>query len=158
MKFIVKVDGQAYDVLIDNIIERPIKTIVNGEVFEVWPESHQPSTSLATVSISHKEINQVRGIDSLQQSAPPTEPTSLSISETAPNNLLQIVRAPIPGVITAILVQPGSDITMGQELCKLEAMKMNNSIRASRAGRISAIHVSVDQNVKHNDVLMEFAR
>jgi propionyl-CoA carboxylase alpha chain len=59
-------------------------------------------------------------------------------------------------VITAILVQAGSEVVVGQELCKLEAMKMNNSIRASRSGKVGSVMVSIGQHVKHNDVLIEF--
>jgi biotin carboxyl carrier protein len=70
---------------------------------------------------------------------------------------MKTVKAPIPGVITAILVQSGTEVSVGQELCKLEAMKMNNSIRSSRAGKIATIHVSIGQHVKHNDALIEFA-
>ena len=60
-------------------------------------------------------------------------------------------------MITAVLVHPGDEVAIGQELCKLEAMKMNNSIRSNRAGKIEAINISVGQQVKHNDSLMEFA-
>jgi biotin carboxyl carrier protein len=70
---------------------------------------------------------------------------------------VNIVRAPIPGLITALLVQPGYEVSAGQELCKLEAMKMNNSIRSTRTGKIAKIYVSVGQQVQHNEVLMEYA-
>jgi biotin carboxyl carrier protein len=67
------------------------------------------------------------------------------------------VRAPIPGVIVSIGVQPGDEVTAGQELCVLEAMKMNNAIRASRAGQVATVYVSVGQHVKHHEVLIEYA-
>jgi biotin carboxyl carrier protein len=67
------------------------------------------------------------------------------------------VRAPIPCVITAVDVHAGSEVSAGQQLCVLEAMKMNNSIRASRAGRISVVDINIGQHIKHPDVLIEFA-
>jgi biotin carboxyl carrier protein len=68
-----------------------------------------------------------------------------------------VVRAPIPGVIVALSVQPGVAVTFGQELCVLEAMKMENMIRAPRAGTIAAVRVTVGQHVKRQDVLVEYA-
>ncbi len=67
------------------------------------------------------------------------------------------VRAPIPGVILTVAVQPGASVTPGQELCVLEAMKMRNPICAGRAGIIQTVHVTAGKHVQHREVLMEFA-
>jgi biotin carboxyl carrier protein len=48
-------------------------------------------------------------------------------------------------------------VQIGDELCALEAMKMRNAIRATRAGRIATVHVAVGQHVKHQELLVEFA-
>jgi pyruvate carboxylase len=69
----------------------------------------------------------------------------------------RLVKAPIPGVITAIQVQPGQAVQVGDILCSLEAMKMVNSIRAARSGTIGAIHVSLGQHVRHQELLLEYA-
>jgi biotin carboxyl carrier protein len=66
------------------------------------------------------------------------------------------ILAPLPGVIIAISVKPGDVVEHGQELCVIEAMKMKNVIRAARAGTIGAVHVTLNQHVKHHDVLLEF--
>lgn len=71
--------------------------------------------------------------------------------------LAKTVLAPLPGVIVAIHVKPGTEVAHGQELCIIEAMKMKNVIRATRSGTIAAINVTLNQHVKHHDVLMEFA-
>jgi biotin carboxyl carrier protein len=65
------------------------------------------------------------------------------------------VLAPIPGVIDSIAVQPGDGVVRGQELLVLEAMKMKNVIRATRAGTVAAVHVTARQHVKHGDPLVE---
>jgi glutaconyl-CoA/methylmalonyl-CoA decarboxylase subunit gamma len=54
-------------------------------------------------------------------------------------------------------VSPGDEVEVGGELCILEAMKMKNAIRATRAGQIAAVHVSTGQHVKHNDPLVEYS-
>ena len=59
-------------------------------------------------------------------------------------------------MIVAVSVKPGDTVEHGQELCTIEAMKMKNVIRASRAGTIAAVHVTLNQHVKHHDVLLEF--
>jgi biotin carboxyl carrier protein len=71
-------------------------------------------------------------------------------------NGARVVPAPIPGVIISVAVQPGTQVSTGQELCVLEAMKMKSAIRAARAGRIGAVHVSAGQHVTHRQPLMEY--
>lgn len=65
------------------------------------------------------------------------------------------VKAPIPGLITRVLVQPGAAVTAGQPLVILEAMKMENEIRAPFDGVISSVAVAGGQTVVRNQVLAE---
>jgi glutaconyl-CoA/methylmalonyl-CoA decarboxylase subunit gamma len=158
VKLKVKVDDRYYDVEIDDLKSRPILVSVDGEAFEVWPEA---KTAYSTIQIqrSIKEKEEKPSLPSLSpdQKIKILDEESRSDSTSPEPINLKAVRAPIPGVITAITVQPGSEVSVGQELCKLEAMKMNNSIRASKAGRIASVHISIGQTVKHNELLMEYA-
>jgi len=45
-------------------------------------------------------------------------------------------------------------VTVGQELCVLEAMKMNNPIRSTANGTVTAIHISVGQQIQHGAPLL----
>lgn len=65
------------------------------------------------------------------------------------------VKAPIPGQISQLLVEVGSDVVVGQPLLILEAMKMENEIRAPRAGTIERINIQPGQVVSLNQVLVE---
>lgn len=65
------------------------------------------------------------------------------------------VKAPIPGLITRILVQPGAAVEAGQALLILEAMKMENEIRAPFDGVVSSISVTGGQSVVRNQLLAE---
>ncbi len=65
------------------------------------------------------------------------------------------VKAPIPGLISRVLVEPGATVSAGQPLVVLEAMKMENEIRAPFDGVVSALSVSVGQTVLGNQVLAE---
>jgi biotin carboxyl carrier protein len=139
MKIQVRVADQVFAVEVDNVHTRPIIATIAGEQFEVWPEDDPPAAAPAAARvISHN-------------GRPPAAPAA----SAAPS--LRPVRAPLPGVVIAIAVQPGTTVTAGQELCVLEAMKMENAIRAARAGQIAAVHITLGQHVQHNDVLIEYA-
>lgn len=58
------------------------------------------------------------------------------------------VRAVMPGRVVKILVSKGQEIEVNQPLLVLEAMKMENEIKASRAGKISEIHVTEGASVE----------
>ncbi|HEX9045197.1 MAG TPA: biotin/lipoyl-containing protein [Candidatus Limnocylindrales bacterium] len=64
------------------------------------------------------------------------------------------VRAIIPGRIVAVSVAPGDEVTAGQQLLVLEAMKMQNELRAPRDGTVETIAVAVGATVEVGDVLM----
>jgi biotin carboxyl carrier protein len=65
------------------------------------------------------------------------------------------VKAPIPGTIVRVLVRSGQPVETGQPLLVLEAMKMENQIRAPRAGIVGQLHVAAGQSVTLNSVLVE---
>lgn len=65
------------------------------------------------------------------------------------------VKAPIPGLITRILVEPGAAVTSGQALVILEAMKMENEIRAPFDGVVKSVSVAHGETVVRNQVLIE---
>jgi biotin carboxyl carrier protein len=162
MRLKVKVNNRIFNVFIDNVHERPIRVDIDGQIFEVWPETNAaiPFTQHKVSPKDDIEVFKTENpakFDDKLNTSPPLEVNSLSARDLAPGQKMLSVRAPIPGVITAITTQVGSEVSVGQELCKLEAMKMNNSIRANHNGIISAIHVAIGQYVKHNDILMEFA-
>ena len=64
------------------------------------------------------------------------------------------VRAPIPGLVVQVLVQDGDEIIEDQPLMILEAMKMENEIRAMRSGIVRKVEVSAGQSVEQDAVLM----
>ena len=67
------------------------------------------------------------------------------------------VAAPIPGLIAKVHVHVGAAIELGQPVVVLEAMKMENEIRATRSGSVVALHVRPGQTVGMGDLLVEIA-
>jgi len=65
------------------------------------------------------------------------------------------VAAPLPGVIKSIAVRPGQQVAANDELLVIEAMKMDNVIRASRVGTIGTIYVAEGRQVAYGEPLLE---
>ena len=65
------------------------------------------------------------------------------------------VKAPIPGQITQVLVQLDEQVASGQPLMILEAMKMENEIRAPRSGRVKLMNVEPGRRVALSELLAE---
>ena len=66
------------------------------------------------------------------------------------------VRAPMPGMILDILVKEGQLVSIGEKLFILEAMKMENVIKSTRAGTVETIHIQKGMNVEKNQVIIQF--
>jgi len=66
------------------------------------------------------------------------------------------VKAPMPGLIRNILVQPGDTVSKGQGLLVLEAMKMENILKSPADGVVKSIKIEMGQAVEKNQVLIFF--
>jgi Biotin-requiring enzyme len=64
------------------------------------------------------------------------------------------VRAIIPGRIAAVAVVPGDVVVSGARLLSVEAMKMENEVRAPRAGTVTRVAVAAGETVELGDVLV----
>lgn len=66
------------------------------------------------------------------------------------------LRAPMLGLVTQVLVNPGDRVVSGQGLVVLEAMKMENELRSPIEGRIKQVYVQEGESVTVNAILVEF--
>ena len=64
------------------------------------------------------------------------------------------IQAPMPGSIFKILAQVGDEVVEGQEVIVLEAMKMENPIITTEAGKVAELKVSEGDKVATKQVLM----
>lgn len=69
----------------------------------------------------------------------------------------EVVMAPIAGKVVKILVSLGDEVAAGQPVAVLEAMKMENEIKAEHGGKTHAIHVTPGQSVETNDKIVTLA-
>ncbi len=72
-------------------------------------------------------------------------------------HVTQVVRAQIPGRVVRVWVATGDQVEQGQRLLAVEAMKMENEVRAPRAGAVEAIEVSAGQTVELGAELVRIA-
>ena len=137
MKVNLSIEGKQYQVTLKDLTTRPIIAEVDGQTYEVWPEEEQASIPAATSSTPTPVV---------AATAAPVPAAAGSLTLTAP----------LPGVIISVEVREGQSVTNGQELYVLEAMKMKNSIKANRNGKIASIHVNPGDLVKHNQPILTF--
>jgi propionyl-CoA carboxylase alpha chain len=67
------------------------------------------------------------------------------------------VRCPMPGLVMSIAVVPGQEVKTGETLAVVEAMKMENVLRAERDGVIKAVHAKPGESLAVDAVILEFA-
>ena len=138
MKFRVNVDGRIYDVEINDLEGRPIRVLVDGEPFDVWP--------------MEEKVSQINDSKSNKTNTPINKSKFYQNIYRNKNH----IRSPIPGTILSVNIHSGDIVQSGQELCIIEAMKMKNVIRSTRDGTIKKVTVIHGQHVAQHDLLMEF--
>lgn len=130
--------------VLDDPNRQEVRVRVNGKIWPVTVEN----LSLATAPEPGCTL-------------PPTAPSSSASAHPeasgGENKARQgtIVKAPLPGVISAIFVQSKQPVRRGQELCSIETMKMDNVIQAPVAGVIDRISVCQGQVVNFDEPLVE---
>ncbi|HET6620168.1 MAG TPA: acetyl-CoA carboxylase biotin carboxylase subunit [Dongiaceae bacterium] len=77
--------------------------------------------------------------------------------EKTPPDLSKFLLSPMPGLLVTVAVQEGQDIKAGQELAVVEAMKMENLLRAERDGKVAKLHAKPGDSLSVDQVIVEFA-
>jgi len=137
----IKVGDNWYNVEIGELTQSPVEVTVEGETFLVEVEglpSQPPARSRRGRTQSARIV------------APP--PSARGPSGGSSDN---IIASPLSGRVISILVRPGDQVSAGQEVCVVEAMKMEQSIRAHRDGVVKEIAVQPMDTVRTNDPMIE---
>mmetsp|Transcript_14985 Transcript_14985/g.21286 ORF Transcript_14985/g.21286 Transcript_14985/m.21286 type:complete len:829 (-) Transcript_14985:54-2540(-) len=80
------------------------------------------------------------------------------MKEPIPKDYGNFVMSPMPGTLISFAVKEGDVVEMGQELCVVEAMKMQNVIRSHKAGAVvGKLHGEVGASLRADEILIEFA-
>jgi len=155
-KFVLKLDGASYEIQVDGnsilVDGRPFvagfdegRVLVDGTPFEVKIEgdravvggiSYQLAVEGLAAAGARAEVGPGRGARAQVASA-------------------GAVTAIMPGKIIRVLVAAGDKVAEGDVVCILEAMKMENELKAPKAGVVKAVHVQPGRDVELGAVLAE---
>jgi len=130
------IDGNTFEVDILQIEGNIAKIEVNGTVFNV--EIHRQVQPAKTPVLVRQEVKEPR-----------------KTIEKKVGAAKICVKAPLPGIVLKLLVKPGDIVKKGQKLFIMEAMKMENEIKAESDGVITAIKVAEGQSVLQEEVIIE---
>lgn len=75
---------------------------------------------------------------------------------TAAGATLNELKAPMPGMVVQVVALPGTEVHKGDTLLILEAMKMENVIKATGSATVKTVHIEKGQTVEKNQLLMSF--
>lgn len=131
---------------------KKFKVTVNGKSYEVDVEELGTAAPAAPVTPAPAPV----AATSPAPTPAPAASAASSATQAAPKGPIPdsavVVKAPMPGKISAIKQESGS-VTRGSVILVLEAMKMQNDIPAPQDGTLTEVRVAVGDNVKTGDVL-----
>ncbi len=131
-------EGITYEVTAEFITEEEILIKVNGQVYNVLVQSN---------SLAHTVVMGDRKY-LVEKKAP-----VLYSKEQKTSSKRREVRITMPGKVVAVQVKDGSEVTQGQPVLILEAMKMQNEIKAPKDGRITNLKVKPGDTVEAGTIL-----
>lgn len=121
---------------------RIYKVKVNGKTYEV-----------KILGISETEPMKVEKVKAAPAAAPAAKPAEAP-KEAAPVGEGTVVNSPMQGTILDVKVKVGDSVKSGDNLAILEAMKLENEIKAPKDGKVIEVRVSKGQTVNANDPLI----
>lgn len=139
-KYKFNINGNPYGVTIKQISDDHAIVEVNGSEYEV---------DIIEEPIQHKTPKLVRQHVIPTSDKRPVQTTSVQRPKQG------TIKAPLPGVILEIPVKEGDEVSTGQNIMKMEAMKMENNIQSNIDGKVKKIHVNVGDSVLEGAILVE---
>jgi biotin carboxyl carrier protein len=142
-RYEITIDGRKFDVrLLSDPQQKQVQVEVDGQLLLVEVEA---------VGADEVQVSSVLAIGSPQQTGVDASPIRQPVPLTS-----KIVTAPLPGVIKSIAVRLDQRVSVGEELLVIEAMKMDNIIRATRGAKVEAVLVVEGHHVDHGQPLVQY--
>ncbi len=151
------INDAEYDVRIRNIADGKAQVEVNGIPFDVQMhgsalvEENLPESQAGEVSAATATASAVSSAVPTAENAAPVAAVSAAPGVGTP------VKAPLPGVVTKVLVSAGQTVKKGDTVLVLEAMKMENNITAECDGNISSVCCAPGDSVMEGVTLLTIA-
>ena len=156
-RYRVTVDGQTYDVEVDDPRARPVTARISGATYTVDVDSAPAETASgdgprADTAPAVEDSGPAEGAPS--SSAPAAEAAGRATPGAGEGRSPRTMNAPIPGVVSRISTRRGQTVARGDELLTIEAMKMFNVMRSPWAGKVKTIHVKDGDQVVQGQPLV----
>ena len=133
------IDGNKYEVAINEVGETTAKVTVNGTEYTV--EWEKP--------VEEKPVVKVQPVATKPAAATAAAPAPAAAPVSG-----NAIKTPLPGVIIDVKVNVGDTVKKGDTVVVLEAMKMENNINADRDGKVVAIQVAKGDTVADGAALI----
>ncbi|KAK2818076.1 hypothetical protein Q7C36_022009 [Tachysurus vachellii] len=146
--YTVEIDGEKVDVSGEwNLASTLLPLTINNthRVLQCLSRSAAGEITLQYLGTSFK----VRVLSKLAASL------SKHMPEKVPEDSSSILRSPMPGTVVAVSVKAGDTVAEGQEICVIEAMKMQNSMTAAKTAKVKSVHCKAGETVGEGDLLVE---
>ncbi len=132
------------------------KVLVNGRPFTVTVDDNTVQVDGITHTVEINDQQAIfNGIAYPFQAQWAGAEKKAARADAAPAAGEGAVTAIMPGKIMHVLVQEGDQVSEGDVVCVLEAMKMENELHAHTTGKVKAVHVSAGDDVEMGAVLVE---
>ena len=167
-RYLVKSNGKEFDIRIKQTGEC-YRAVVNGREYVVQSSSSGKSKSVMLVDGQSLEISiksngydnscvvTVSGIEiELEIDNFRLAQLKKAAGNRAGTAVAKKIKAPMPGLILEIKVNPGEKVASGQQVLVIEAMKMENAIKSLAEAVVKNVAVSKGQSVEKGDLLIEF--
>ena len=142
----VFIDDQEIHFTVDARSDRVLSVVVDGRPHEIVVEDRQNGRYTLLVDNQRLSIRIKSRREMLLE--------RYGIEDAAHTGPRE-VHAPMPGLVLDVFISDGDAVEKGQPLLVLEAMKMENEIRAASAGTVRRVHVRTGEAVGKNDLLVE---
>ena len=166
--WVVSLQGQSYAVTIAADHDGSTVTFADGTSIRIEGD-WTPGDQLATMSVDNSplvmKVGKIsggfrirsRGADlKVHVRSPRQAELAQYMIEKLPPDTSKMLLCPMPGLIVKVNVEVGQEVQEGQALCTVEAMKMENILRAERKGVVSKINAAAGDSLAVDDVIMEF--
>ncbi|MBC8626131.1 biotin/lipoyl-containing protein [Alloprevotella sp. Lung230] len=141
------VNGAQYDVTIESIQGQVAKMNVNGVLFDV---------EILGTPLTEGDLPEAAAAVAPAAAAPAPTPTAAAPAPAAKGaaGAGTPINAPLPGVVTKVLVAAGQAVKKGETVVVLEAMKMENNITAECDGSVTGVCVAAGDSVMEGTTLV----
>ncbi len=167
-EWVVNLQGQSHAVTIDADRDGSTVSFADGTSMRVssdWTPGDQLATLMVDGEALVLKVGKIsggfrirsRGADLKVHIRTPrqAELANLMIEKTPPDTS-KLLLCPMPGLIVKVDVAVGDEVQEGQALCSVEAMKMENILRAEKKSIVTKINASAGDSLAVDDVIMEF--